>query len=112
MASKMSNALATVLAYTLWLASAGVTLWLMLWIRIVFLVELPWKLLRADSWRLESLDRFGTFVLGAAWLFSVIISEPYFTKWPQGKRSLVDVLKVLLGELILLGVVYGIHLLL
>ena len=67
-----------VLAYGLWLASAALTLVAALYMRLFLLIDLPIVTLRANRYTQRAADRFGTVLLGLAWLIFVVATEPYF----------------------------------
>jgi hypothetical protein len=100
-----------ILAYMLWLVSAALSLWAVLWLRTVLVVDVPIGFLRVSPWSLRLWNFAGSAVVGLAWLVFVLLSEEYFTK--SAKKALPLMLKraakVLATEGLLLGVVYGIH---
>jgi len=95
----------------LWLASAALSLWAVLWLRTVLVVDVPIGLLRVSAWSLRLWNFAGSAVVGLAWLVFVLVSEDYFVK--LAKKTLPMMLKraarVLAIEGVFLGVVYGIH---
>ena len=111
MAEKARRILLVVLAYTLWLASAALSLWAGMWLRTVLVVDVPIGLLRVSAWSLRLWNFAGTAVVGLAWLVFVLLTEDYFRK--SAEKTLPVMLKraarVLATEGVLLGVAYGIH---
>jgi hypothetical protein len=107
----MRRAALAVMTYALWLLSAAISLVLMLWLRIFLLIDLPGDLLQLSPWVLPAIDKFGTFILALLWLAFIIITEPYFRKILKRELSVLDVLKVFAVEVLVLGAVYGGHLL-
>jgi len=78
--SKARTALSVVLAYGLWLASAALSLWLVLQMRLLLLVELPMRMLNINHWAFSAIDKFGLVILGVVWLVFVVVSEEYFRR--------------------------------
>jgi len=101
------------LGYGLWLASAALSLWGVLWLRTVLVVDVPIGLLRVSGWSLRLWNYVGSVFVGIVWLIFVIATEEYFTKGFDEILSvvLVRAAKMLCAEVVFLGVVYGIHLL-
>jgi len=101
------------LGYGLWLASAALSLWGVLWLRTVLVVDLPIGLLRVSGWSLRLWNYAGSVFVGIAWLVFVMATEGYFVKRSDETLSvvLVRAAKMLCAEVVFLGVVYGIHLL-
>ena len=99
----------TALGYGLWLASAALSFWAMLWVRIVLLIDLPGDVLAINPFRLAAIDKFGLVILGAAWLVFLIISESFFRKLAQGKLPKGRILRVFAVEALLLSGAYAIH---
>ncbi len=109
--TKLQQALRLILTYTLWLASAALSLWAVLWLRIVLLLDLPMAIPTINPWALSAIDKFGTVLLGALWLVFVVLSEPYFRRLLNNELPIINVVKVFALEGLLLGVAYGAHLL-
>ena len=101
------HALVTIFTYCLWLASAAVTLLLMLNMRLLLLVNLPLRVPGINPWSLGAIDKFGTVLLGAVWLIWVIVSEAYFRKFIDGRIPALNIVKVFLVEGALLALVYA-----
>jgi hypothetical protein len=101
------------LGYGLWLASAALSLWGVLWLRTVLVVDVPIGLLHVSGWSLRLWNYVGSVFVGLAWLIFVIATEGYFTKRPDETLSvvLVRAAKMLFAEVVLLGIAYGLHLL-
>jgi hypothetical protein len=104
--SKMHRALSVVLAYILWLASAGLALWLMLQARLLFLVELPMRSQSINRWAFSAIDKFGLFFLGVLWLIFLIVTEEYFRRRVGGRLPVRTIVGVFVVEGVLLGIVY------
>ena len=102
-----------ILAYTLWLASAALSLWAVLWLRTVLVVDVPIGFLRVSYWSLRLWNFAGSAAVGLVWLVFVLATEEYFRK--ASEKTLPMMLKraarVLAAEGVFLGVAYGIHLL-
>ena len=100
-----------ILAYVLWLASAALSLWAVLWLRTVLVVDVPIGFLRVSYWSLRLWNYVGSVVVGLAWLVFVLATEEYFRK--SAEKTLPMMLKraarVLATEGVFLGVAYGIH---
>jgi hypothetical protein len=92
--------------YLLWLASAAVTLWLMLNLRLLLLVNLPMRVRNINPWALGAIDKFGTVFFGLVWLIWVVVSEAYFRKFIDGRIAALSIVKVFLAEGALLAIVY------
>jgi hypothetical protein len=99
------------LGYALWFASAALSLWAVFWLRIVVLIDLPIMVLRLNRWTLISVDKFGTVILGLAWLLFVLASEADFRKLAERRRPAAFVAKVFAAEALVLGAAYAGHLL-
>ncbi len=104
--TKARQALLYILAYALWFASAALSLWAVLWLRILLLIDLPMSMSGINPWSLSAIDKFGTVLLGALWLIFVIVSERYFRRLPENELSLIDVVKVFAIEGVVLAVIY------
>lgn len=100
-----------VLTYILWLASAALSLWAMLWIRVLLLIDLPGNILHVNPWRLPAIDKFGLLILAALWIGFIVVSEARFRKLSASSHFPGYALRVFAIEALLLGVSYGIHLL-
>lgn len=103
------KALLTVLGYGLWLASAALSFWAMLWVRIVLFIDLPGDVLAVNPFRLAAIDKFGLVILGAVWLIFLVISESFFRKLPRGTLSKASILRVFVIEALLLGAAFAAH---
>ncbi len=103
---KARKALSVVFVYILWLASAALSLWLLLQMRLLFLVELPLRSSRINPWVFSALDKFGFLFLGAVWLVFLIVSEEYFRRLAGRKIPYRAILRVFAVEGLLLGIVY------
>jgi len=101
------------LGYGLWLASAALSLWGLLVLRTVLVVDLPIGLLRISPWSLRLWNYVGSVFVGIAWLIFVIATEGYFTNRSDETLSvvLVRAAKMLSAEVVFLGIAYGLHLL-
>jgi len=101
--SKARTALSVVLAYGLWLASAALSLWLVLQIRFLLLVELPMRMLNINHWAFSAIDKFGLVILGVVWLVLVVVSEEYFRRMiDHGLR-----LRAVVWLFVVMGVLLG-----
>lgn len=101
-----------VLVYALWLLSAALSLWTMLWLRVFLLVDVPMALRGISPWALSAIDKFGLFLFGVVWLIFLVVSETRFNKMIGGDLSTRYVIRVFVAEGLLLGLAYGGHLLL
>jgi hypothetical protein len=99
------------LGYALWFASAALSLWAALWLRIFVLIDLPIVALRLNRWALIAVDRFGTVILGLVWLLFVLASEADFRKLAERRRPAAFVAKVFVAEVLVVGAAYAGHLL-
>lgn len=104
----MKKSLLIGLSYILWLASAALTLWGMLVLRVILLIDLPTEVLNVNPWRLPAIDKFGTLILAVLWLIFVIVTEPYFRRFAEQELAVVNLVKVFVAELVFLGAVYGV----
>ncbi len=95
-----------VLAYALWLASAALALWLMLQMRLLFLVDLPMRMPNVSPWALSSIDKFGTVGLGVLWLIFIVVAEEYFRRLIDGRFSGRAIMRLFAVEGLLMGGVY------
>ena len=103
---KVRSALSIVSVYALWLASAALSLWLLLQMRLLFLVELPLRAQSTNPWAFGAIDKFGFVILGAIWLVFLVVSEEIFRLLPGRKNPTRTVLSVFAVEGVLLGLVY------
>jgi hypothetical protein len=103
------------LAYTLWALSAALSVWALFWVRKFVLVDVPAMLLGLEGWVFQAVAKFGTVLLGLLWLIVTVASEPYFARIsdqdPERRLSVVEVLRVFVVELLVLGAAYGGHVL-
>jgi hypothetical protein len=101
------------LGYGLWLASAALSLWGLLVLRTVLVVDLPIGLLRVSGWSLRLWNYVGSVFVGLVWLIFVIATEGYFTKRSDETLPvvLVRAAKMLCAQVVFVGIVYGLHLL-
>lgn len=107
----MKRIVRIVLGYALWFTSAALSLWAALWLRTVVLIDLPIMTLRLNRWALIAVDRFGTVILGLAWLLFVLASEADFRKLSERRRPAAFVAKVFAAEALVVGAAYAGHLL-
>ncbi len=77
---KAPTALSMALAYGLWLMSAALSLWLVLQMRLLFLVDLPQKSATINHWAFSAIDKFGFLFLGIIWLIFLVVSEEIFRR--------------------------------
>jgi hypothetical protein len=104
--SKVPLVLSTIFVYILWLASAALSLWLILQMRLLFLVDLPLRSRTINHWAFSAIDKFGFVILGAIWLVFLVVSEEVFRRLPKRERPARTVLGVFAAEGVLLGLVY------
>jgi hypothetical protein len=104
--------LLVILTYSLWLASAALSLWAIMWLRIVALIDLSIFMFRKNPWTLRVVDRFGTVILGLVWLIFVVATESYFRRLLERRLSVRPVAKIFAAEALILTIAYGGHLLL
>jgi hypothetical protein len=104
--SKTRTVLLVVLAYALWLASAALTLWLILQMRLLFFVDLPMRMSNINPWALSSIDKFGTVGLAIAWLIFIVVTEEYFRRLVNRGLTTLTVARYFIVEGLLLGGVY------
>lgn len=99
-----------IICYTLWLVFSAIAMWLVfVWHGIVVTVGFRTGL---NPWQLRAVDTWATFLLGLAWLASIILTEAYFRKgvplgilWQRVARTfalvgLVTLLALLLDRLL------------
>jgi hypothetical protein len=104
--SKVRTVFSVIYAYGLWLASAALSAWLMLEMRLLFLVDLPMRSRTINHWAFSAIDKFGFIILGIIWLIGLIVSEEYFRRLIGRKFPGRRVLMVFVVEGVLLGLVY------
>jgi len=104
--NNVRKALSAILAYALWFASAALALWLVLQMRLLFLVDLPMRSRTISHWAFGAIDKFGFFVLGVSWLIFLVVSEEYFRRLIHRKFPIRAIVGVFVVEGILLGLVY------
>ena len=74
------------------------------------MIDLP-IVLGVSPWALRGIDKFGTVILGVLWVVFLVASEWCFHRLLKHELSVIDVANVLGAEVLLLGTVYGGHLL-
>jgi hypothetical protein len=101
-----------VLGYVLWFVSMALSLWAVLLLRIVLVIDVPVRLLRVNYWSLRPWNYVGSVLVGLAWLILAIASEGYFREASEEtwRVMLKRAAKILFAEVVFLGIVYGIHL--
>jgi hypothetical protein len=98
--------LSVVVAYSLWLASAALSLWLVLQARLLFLIDLPLRSRNINHWAFSAIDKLGFFILGAIWVVFLVVSEEVFRRLISRKVSYRTILRVFIVEGVLLAIVY------
>lgn len=106
------HTLLIILTYSLWLVSAALSFWVMIWLRNVILIDLSIIIFRGNPWAFRAVDKFGIVILGLGWLIFVIATESYFRRLLEGRLSARSVAKLFGVEALILIIVYGGHLLL
>ena len=104
--SRARTVLSVVLAYALWLLSAALALWLILQMRLLFLVELPMRMRNINHWAFSAIDKFGFIILGVIWLIFVVVSEEYCRRMIDHGLRLRAVVWLFVVMGVLLGAVY------
>ena len=104
--SKVHAALSVVVVYALWLASAALALWLILQMRLLFLVDLPMRSQNINHWAFSAIDKFGFLVLGIIWLIFLVVTEEYFRRRVRGRFPVRTIVGVFVVEGVLLGITY------
>ncbi|MBN1218030.1 MAG: hypothetical protein JXM69_03795 [Anaerolineae bacterium] len=99
-----------ILVYSLWLASAALSLWAVLWLRIFVLIDLPMATVGGNPWIIRAIDRFGTVVIGLVWLVFVVATEAYFRRLLKGGLPILSITKIFAAEALILAIAYGGHL--
>jgi hypothetical protein len=93
--------LRTILAYGLWLLSAAVALLAAAQLRQFLLIDFPIMVLfplGLSRYAQRAMDRFGTVLIGLAWLIFVVASESYFRKLVDEEMEARRVAKLFLVE--------------
>lgn len=103
---KLNTVLLTILVYIVWLASAALSLWLILQMRLLFLVDLPLRSQSIDPWALGALDKFGFVALGVVWLILLVVTEELFRRMIRRGLQFRTIAWLFGVEAGLLGVVY------
>jgi len=103
---KAPTALFMALAYGLWLMSAALSLWLVLQMRLLFLVDLPQKSATINHWAFSAIDKFGFLFLGIIWLIFLVVSEEIFRRKVGHQLRVRAIAGVFVIEGVLLGLVY------
>ncbi len=104
--SKAQQVLSVVVVYGIWLISAALALWLMLQMRLLFLVDLPQAASTINPWAFSAIDKFGFFFLGLIWLIFLVVTEEYFRRMVGRRFKIRAVAGVFIVEGVLLGLVY------
>lgn len=101
----------TAVVYLLWALSAGLALFALLWVRVLFFVDLPLVVFMVNPWLQRAIDRFGSVILGLIWLIFAVGSETYFRHLYERPQPAASAVKVFGVELAVLIVSYSAHLL-
>ena len=78
---------------------------------LFLLIDLPINVLNTNRYTQRAADRFGTVLLGLAWLIFVVASESYFRRILDGRLTAKQAAIVFAIEVLLLGIAVGGHLL-
>ncbi len=103
---KLRVVLSAILIYLIWLASAALSLWLVLQARLLLLVDLPLRSNAVDPWTLGAIDKFGFVAFGAIWMIFLVVTEELFRRMVRRGLQLRTVAWLFVVEGGLLGVVY------
>jgi len=95
--------------YALWLGLSALGVWLIFTLRSV-LVGLAF-VLRLNPWQVRAVDNFGFVTLGLIWLVGILLLEHRLREAVAKRRLWRRAAYVGLAELIVLGLCYGLQLL-
>ena len=96
--------------YALWLALAALGVWLIFALRpVVFRLGI-W--LRLNPWQVRALDNFSVVTFGLAWLVGILLLEHSLRQGVEKRRLWQRVARVFAAEALVLGLCYGLQLLL
>ncbi|MBN1248194.1 MAG: hypothetical protein JXC32_11090 [Anaerolineae bacterium] len=101
-----NKVLSTILIYLIWLASAALSLWLILQMRLLFLVDLPLRSQNVDPWALGAIDKFGFVAFGIVYLVFLVVTEEIFRRMVSRGIKLRTIAWLFGVEGGLLGLVY------
>jgi hypothetical protein len=96
-------------AYTLWIGFSALGVWLIFALRSV-LVGLAF-VFRLDPWQVRAVDNFGFVTLGLIWLIGILVLEYYLRRGVVKNRLWRRAVRVFVALAVLLGLAYGIQLL-
>lgn len=101
------------LGYALWFVSMALSLWAVLMLRTVLVVDVPIGLLRTSYWSLRLWNYAGSALAGLAWLVLAVATEGHFCEASEETLTVMlrRAAKILSAEVAFLSIVYGIHLL-
>jgi hypothetical protein len=97
-------------AYALWIGFSALGVWLVFALRSA-LVRLAF-VLRFDPWQVRAVDNFGVVTLGLIWLIGILLLEYYLRRGVLKNRLWERAVRVFVALAALLGLAYGIQLLL
>jgi len=96
-------------AYALWIGFSALGVWLIFALRSV-LVRLAF-VFRFNPWQVRAVDNFGFVTLGLIWLVGILLLEHRLREAVAKRRLWRRAAYVGLAELIVLGLCYGLQLL-
>ena len=96
-----------ILCYTLWFLICAVGLWIVMLLRTNVVEDI--LSLRLNPWQLRAVDRGIIFGLGALWIVIVFLIEGYLRRALAQGRLFISAGRVLLLELIVVGLSLFIH---
>ena len=97
-------------AYALWIGFSALGVWLIFAVRSV-LVGLAF-VFRLNPWQVLAVDNFGVVTLGLVWLVGILVLEHYLRQGVAKNRLWGRAMRVFVALAVLLGLAYGIQLLL
>ena len=96
--------------YALWLGLSALGVWLIFTLQAV-LIDLAF-VLRLNPWQVRAVDNFGIVTLGLIWLVGILLLEHRLRQAVAQNRLWKRAAYVGLAEVIVLGLCYGLRLLL
>jgi hypothetical protein len=96
--------------YALWLALSALGVWLIFALRpVVFGLAIR---LRLNPWQVRALDNFSMVTFGLIWLIGILLLENSLRKGVENQRLWIRAARVLVAEVLALGLCYVLQLLL
>jgi hypothetical protein len=96
--------------YALWIGLSALGVWLIFAGRDTLIDLSFW--LRLDPWQLHAVDNFGVVTMGLIWLIGVLVLEHALRQGVVKQRLWVRAARAFVIETVILGLCYGVQVLL